>query len=897
MKNADVLTSLETDMYRGLSEREAERRRRKYGANGIWHVKRMSAFTAVCESLFDISTLLLIISATAAALFDESGTAFTVAILLVIAGVLRSVVYIRANRILEDMAQGFIPVATVIRDGHMKLLSAHDIVPGEIFFLEAGSTVPCDGRILAGNDSVVGERGITENNTPVHKFDTVIETDVQSGEVPCESRSNMLFAGSVVLSGNIRAVATACGMRSLIGMKQDGIEIEPSEKLPLIEKMESWCKITSLVMLACVMVITVPALFFRDGFTLPEIFLTTLAMAVAAMSEYLTVIGYIIIASAVHRSAGLGKKDAPKIAPKESYTRIRKPSVIENLAGIRRIVFCGSGFFESGKSEISAYRVHGGYFWRDGENSDTDGLKRMISYALSAFASGSAGRSLSSGISENKSERAKTVETAAGIFEKSNGGVSRFPVIDHVDSANVFAAGLDTSLIAEGNGAVAVSCGGIAEVLRVCETYMTNDGAEPLNTDIRKKIFTECAKLEYIGAKIVAVARVESEYTSLSRLAVIIQGMTFVGFFAVSEQAEADIGESISYIRENGIVPIVLSSSAERDLYYCHDIGLMSKKTKVVPYTEIDGVDFSTLSTDGMIVSFPEMKYGIPASAKADVMKKLMSGENVPITAAVGTDVSDVDVIRMSNVGIAVSASEYRPIPEPLSRVSAAVVYPELRTGRGGLSGVLRARRIAGEAVGNLGSAAFYITSAQIARLCAVLASVLIPTLPLLNETMILFWGLLFDFAAVLVMAFERDGGMRKSGKFTPVSFGRAAAVGGIWGVSPVILTLILKSVKSVRLGAGEDLTLFAGALLFCCPIVALEIMKKGSLFRHVRVNYASFGFFAAAISGILLMMLTNFGSARIGGKPCGVVSLFALIPAVIMLVVFEIYKKIGKQK
>lgn len=166
MKNADVISALETDMYRGLSEREAERRRRKYGANGIWRVKRMSALTAVYESIFDISTLLLIISAASAAIFDESGTAMAVAVILVLAGILRSVVYIRANRILEDMAQGFVPVATVIRDGHMKLLSANELVVGDVIFLEAGSTVPCDGRIIAGEDSVVGERGITENNTP-----------------------------------------------------------------------------------------------------------------------------------------------------------------------------------------------------------------------------------------------------------------------------------------------------------------------------------------------------------------------------------------------------------------------------------------------------------------------------------------------------------------------------------------------------------------------------------------------------------------------------------------------------------------------------------------------------------------------------------------------------------
>ena len=67
-KNADVLTALGTDLYTGLSGKEAARRRRKYGANNIWRVKRVSAGEALCEALFDIATLLLVVSAAAAAI-------------------------------------------------------------------------------------------------------------------------------------------------------------------------------------------------------------------------------------------------------------------------------------------------------------------------------------------------------------------------------------------------------------------------------------------------------------------------------------------------------------------------------------------------------------------------------------------------------------------------------------------------------------------------------------------------------------------------------------------------------------------------------------------------------------------------------------------------------------
>ena len=907
-KNADVLTSLGTDLYKGLSDREAARRRRKYGANNIWRVKKASAWDAVCESLFDIATLLMIVSAAAAALFDQSGAALAVTVILVIGGILRSVVYIRASRILETMAEGFLPVATVIRDGRICLLPSSEIVPGDIVFLEAGSTVPCDGRVLAGEDSVVSERGITENPSPVHKFDMVIDTDAESGEVPCECRPNMVFAGSVVLSGNLRIAATACGKRSLIGMKQDGIVIEPSGKLPLIEKLQGWCKFTSLVMLACVMGITVLSLFCRDGFTLPQIFLTTLAMSVAAMSEYLTVIGYIIIAAAVHRCAGNG--DGKK-NEKTAVTRIRRPSEIEKLARVGRIVFSGSSFFESGSADLYANRVNGTYYDRSSGQTDDGALGELISLAMPAAASGAAGRSLSSGTAETISERTRTVRTAAAIYAKKTEGkisLPDYPVLDHVDASNVFAAGLDTSLIAYDDHVLAVSCGNIADVLRVCAVQQTADGDVPLDTETRRRIFTECAKLEYIGATIVAVAKRPSEYTTLNRLAVIIQDMTFVGYFAVAEQPEAGMNDSIAYLRKNGIVPILFSSQAERDLYYCHDIGLMGKKTKVIPYTELKEDDLRDLSPYGMIVSFPEMPYGIPSSAKAEAMKTIMAGdaETRPVTAAVGREVSDGEMLRLADIGFAAAGSAYRPVPEPLSRNAVAVVCPSTANGHGGLDGILRSFRTAGQAVRNIKAAAFYLTTAQIARLAVILAAVLLPQVPLLNEGTILVWGLLFDFAAVLVMAFEQgednpaaNEKTPPTGRFVPIRIRRAAGVGLAWGLSAPATVLLVKLLYSrfpLRFSGGKEITLLVGALLLCGLVTASESMKQGSLFRHIRVNYAFFGFLLMTVVLVPVLMLTPFGAAWIGGKPCGWMAVFALIPAAVMLAVWEISKALKKK-
>jgi hypothetical protein len=78
---------------------------------------------------------------------------------------------------------------------------------------------------------------------------------------------------------------------------------------------------------------------------------------------------------------------------------------------------------------------------------------------------------------------------------------------------------------------------------------------------------------------------------------------------------------------------------------------------------------------------------------------------------------------------------------------------------------------------------------------------------------------------------------------------------------------------------------------------MASECMKRGSLFRHVKINYAFFGFALMTVILVPVILLTPFGAAWVGGKPCGIYSLSALIPAAVMLAVWEIAKAVGRKK
>ena len=624
----EVLRTLGTDMYRGLTADEAKKRKRRLRGE-VWHVRRTSAWEAAAAALFDLPTLLLVIAAAAAAVFDKRFEAGAIAAVLLVGAAVRTVVSVRANRILEDMARSRIPVSSVIRDGRAHLLPAYEIVPGDIIFLEPGDTVPCDGRVITGDDSVVSERGITSNDRPVHKFATVIATEADSGEVPCEFRSNMLFAGSLMLSGSVRIAATACGDDTLISMKQGGVTIEADRDFPLVVRLKRQSRAASLFMLAAVMLLSGLAVLTGGGIALPDVFLSGMAMAVASMSEFISTIAAIIFAVTVRKAASAREN--------RGCGRIlfRDPSRIEDVAASDALVFCGSSFFKSGQAELLAYRLGNVCTGADEKGGDPG---ELLSLALSATTQSGQRTGLSDGgkktpVSHKTRERANIVSLAAEACAKRTGRLpSAFPVGDHRDSSDRLAVGLEISLCEQGGAVWAVACGSARDVLVCCSGVETESGILPLEPSLTESVLREAAELEARGARVLAVARRISPYPHLNRLAVLTQAMNFVGYFALSMEPEKNARENVDYLKRSGVLPILFTENPEADLFYGMRLGLFDENTVPIPAAQWDaplaGRILSGHGSSGVLVAFDSIGDAYLGTAYAGAMTSLIAGRD-----------------------------------------------------------------------------------------------------------------------------------------------------------------------------------------------------------------------------------------------------------------------------
>lgn len=939
----EVLRLLETDMYRGLSPDEAKKRRKRVPGE-VWHVRRTSAWEAAAASLFDLPTLLLVVAAAAAAVFDKRYEAGAIAAVLLIGALARTAVSVRANRILEDMARSRIPVSSVIRDGAVHLLPAHEIVPGDIIFLDAGDRVPCDGYVITGDDSVVSERGITANEVPVHKYPTVITTAEEFGEVPGEFRPNMLFAGSLILSGSVRIAATACGEDTLVGREQGGVTIDAGGEFPLIDRLKKQSRTVSLVMLAAVMVLTGLAVISGKGMNLPDVFLGTLAMAVASMSEFFSAIASIIVAVSVQRAAKpSGARKNGRAGDNGGRILFRDPARIEDAASVDAMVFCGSAFFKSGQAELLAYRLGDVYTGPDERGGDPCDLLALASAAVwhdasqtsrSTGLSGSlAGGKKKAPVSHKSRERANIIAMAADAWSRRSGRPlpHAYAVGEHRDSTDRLAVGLEISLCERDGVLYAAACGSAREVLACCSTIETANGAVPLDQSTAEAILMETEELEKRGARVLAVSKRVSPYPHLNRLAVLTQAMSFAGFVAVSMEPEQGARESIDYLKRAGVTPILFSETPEADLYYGRRLGLFDEDAVPVPAASWDAPMAERILAEGtgrgVLVAFDAIGDAYLGSAYARAMTSLTGGRDalvrigpgrrkrrksrgdVPVIAAVGMEAWDAGVLGRADVGFAVSGSRLRAVPESIARGAAVVIHPdsgETEPGCGGLSGVAEAVRTARCALANIAFTRFYLLAAQTARLVLMLTAVL-GLIPLPSPVFILLWGLLFDFSAMLVRAFGRD---EEAGETDPDEREEKPAMiaalltglmwGGLLALGLWLAGTLLPKIPVFSAFTGESGTLrsfLSGAALLSGLVISAECGRQGSILTRRSIHTAEVLFTVLSALLSLWILFSGSGAALTEGVPCGLAGLFALIPPLAVFAAAELLKLRRRRK
>lgn len=240
-----LVSTLDSDLEKGLSPEEISKRIEKYGFNVIpkpkqsfWQVYLAPLLNTLIVIYLIMTSIILILALVY--LFinpDDPSIWFTALQWIVIVGVnfvIAIVQQARATKKIEALHKLAAPEARVIRDGKESEISTDEVVPGDIVKIAQGDKIPADSRVIISSSLRVDESSLTGESVPTTKVETGEAAFAE--DTPIGDRKNMLFNGTYATMGSGVAMVVNTGGNTEFGKISLELEELNTGDIPIRQK-------------------------------------------------------------------------------------------------------------------------------------------------------------------------------------------------------------------------------------------------------------------------------------------------------------------------------------------------------------------------------------------------------------------------------------------------------------------------------------------------------------------------------------------------------------------------------------------------------------------------------------------------------------------------------------
>jgi Ca2+-transporting ATPase len=322
MKSEKYVKIILMNKLQGLSTSEVLKRKDIYGQNII-----LDSFILEIKNPINI----LLILASFISLYLGEDLEGYIILIVVFLNILFSIYQVyKADNAIKSLKSLIDNTSSVVRDGKNIIINSEDLVPGDIIFLEAGSRIPADAKILQTNYAEVNESILTGESLPVLK--NISESDL--GHV---------YAGTSVLVGEIYAEVIHTGSNSMFGKIAKSIDSLDDSETVLQKKVKKLTKFIGLLGIFSSAIVFFFLLFKKES--LFDSFLYTLSLAVAVVPEGLPAVMTAILSIGV---AIMSKKGVV----------VRRLDAIESLGEVDIIATDKTGTLTKNDMTVSSLHTH-----------------------------------------------------------------------------------------------------------------------------------------------------------------------------------------------------------------------------------------------------------------------------------------------------------------------------------------------------------------------------------------------------------------------------------------------------------------------------------------------------------------------------------------------------------
>jgi cation-transporting P-type ATPase F len=642
--------AVHVDPAHGLSEAEAALRLDRFGPNEMTARKRTSAFVRFFLQ-FHQPLIYILLAATVITLFlrewIDAAVIFGVVLVNSLIGFLQES---KATKAIDALAKMVLTETTVRRGGRKLRLPSGQLVPGDVVLLQSGDRVPADLRLVAQRNLQVDESALTGESVPVQK-----EVEPLPVETGLGDRLNMAFAGTMVTFGQGAGVVVLTGDRTETGRIARMISETETLQTPLTRKIAQFSRILLLAILSLAALTFILGVW-RGG-TMVEMFMASVALAVAAIPEGLPAAVTITLAIGVSRMA-------------KRRAIIRKLPAVETLGSTTVICSDKTGTLTQNQMTVQEifsgdclYHVSGSGYEPEGEIQEEG---RPVVVGENAALIETLGAGLLCNDSQLLEVEGRTVAQgdpteAALIVAARKGGLEhgevhgRMPRIEVIpfESEYKYMATLHGREPARPN--VIYVKGAVETLLDKCSHALRPDGTlAPLDRDA---ILHRAESMARKGLRVLAFARreVPPQHRALDHEHV-ARDLTFLGLQGKIDPPRPEAIAAVRTCQEAGIhVKMITGDHALTARAIAKQIGL-NGEPEGEPMA-VTGRELEAMSDDELRESAARASVfaRVAPEQKLRLVKALQSrGEIVAMT---GDGVNDAPALEQANIGIAMGLS------------------------------------------------------------------------------------------------------------------------------------------------------------------------------------------------------------------------------------------------
>ena len=518
----------------------------------------------------------------------------------------------RTERALAELEVTEVSTVSVLSSGVPMSVPADRLVVGDVVSLEAGDAVPADCRLLSAHNLEVDESSLTGESFLVAK-----SVEATPGAVVAE-RSCLLFEGTVIASGEARAVVVAVGVDTEVGRSQAAASEAPPSGVE--QRLQRLTDVTIPVTVGAGVLTTGLGFLFRRPTR--EAVGAGVSLMVAAVPEGLPAVATLAQVASARR---LARRNA----------LVRNPRAIEALGRVQQVCFDKTGTLTEGRLALVLVTDGVAEDAVSALGSTTEEVLRVARWATPAVNG--------SGTLPHATDRA--VHEAAeqtGLSDAASGWV-RIADLPFESSRALHAV-----LGRRGRQRRVAVKGAPETVLPLCSAWRVDGTERALDPEALRVVEQHIHQLGRRGLRVLAVASAQVPAATVLAGPEDIPELVLHGFVAIADPVRPSAAAAVALLQGAGVHLAMITgdhpSTAEA---IAAELGMLNGSV-VLTGTDIDGLDDAAL--DGVIGDTAVFARVSPLQKVRIVRSFQRIGRPVAMT---GDGANDAAAIRLADAGIA----------------------------------------------------------------------------------------------------------------------------------------------------------------------------------------------------------------------------------------------------